>query len=112
MIKVSEHPLAVAAMLVIVTHGTEDKAVIGVIYVVLVIRLRLEQGIASHLTVAFNAHSAHVQQTVEVNKFDESRIGTLLHYLLDAVERGADLRIPMLAGQEQLSYYKGKDYSK
>ena len=112
MIEMRQHLLALASMLIVVADGTENKAVVCVINPVLVICLRLEQGITRHLPIAFDAHSTSVQEAIEVNKFDESRIGTLLHYLLDAVERGADLRIPMLAGQEQLSYYKGKDYSK
>ena len=111
MIKVSEHPLAVAAMLVIVTHGTEDKAVIGVIYVVLVIRLRLEQGIARNLTVSLDAHCTCVKKAVDAIEFEERRIGMLHDYLFDAVERSTDHRIPLLAGHEQLSYNNRKYYS-
>ena len=112
MIEMRQHLLPLASMLIVVADGTEDETVVGVVNPVLIMRLRLEQGIARHLPIAFDAHSTSVQEAIEVNKFDERRVGTLLHYLLDAVERGADLRIPMLAGQEQLSYYKGKDYSK
>ena len=76
-------------MVVIIADGTEDEAVVG-----------------------FDAYSTRVQQTIEANQLDERRIGTLLHYLLDAVERGADHRIPVLTGHKQLSYNQRKDYSK
>ena len=104
MIEMRQHLLPPAAMFVIVADGSEDETVVGVVNPVLIMRLRLEQGIARHLPLAFDAHSSRVQEAIEANKFDESRIGTLLHYLLDAVERGADHRIPLLAGYKQLSY--------
>ena len=104
MVEMRQHLLPLASMLIVVADGTEDETVVGVVNPVLIMRLRLEQGIARHLPIAFDAHSTSGKEAIEANKFDESRIGMLLHYLLYAVERGADHRIPLLAGHKQLSY--------
>ncbi|MBO4753837.1 MAG: hypothetical protein J5543_04530 [Bacteroidales bacterium] len=93
MIEMRKHPLPFTAMVIIVANGMEDKAVVGVVDVVLVMRLRLEQGIAGLLTVAFDTHSAHVEKAIEYHKLVESRVGMLLNYCLDIVERGVDFAI-------------------
>jgi len=104
MIEMRQHLLPFAAMVVIVTDSVENEAVVGVINPILVVSLRLQQGIACHLALAFDAYSTRVQQTIEANQLDERRVRTLLHHLLDAVERDVDHRIPVLAGHKQLSY--------
>ena len=110
MIEMCEHLLPFAAMVVIVANGLEDEAVVSVVDIILVVGLRLQQGIACHLALAFDAYSTRVQQTIEANQLDERRVGMLLHYLLYAVERGADHWIPMLTGHKRLSYDQRKDY--
>ncbi len=84
-------------MLIIVADGTKDETVAGVVDVVLVVGLRLEQSITRHLTVAFYVHCTCIKEAVEANKFEERRVGMLLHHLLDAVERSADLTIATTA---------------
>ncbi len=110
MIEMRQHTLPFAAMLIIVTDSAEDEAVVGVVNPVLVVRLRLEQGIARHLTVSLDAHCTCVKKAVDAIEFEERRIGMLHDYLFDAVERSTDHRIPLLAGHEQLSYNHRKYY--
>ena len=93
MIEVREHLLPFASMFVIVADGLEDEAVVGVVDVVLVIRLRLEQGISRLLTLPFDAQDACIKKAVELHKLEERRIGMLLNDCFDIVERGVDLEI-------------------
>jgi uncharacterized membrane protein affecting hemolysin expression len=85
-------------MFVIVAHGTEDEAVVGIIDEVLVVGLCLQEGIAGVLRITFEMHCISVQEAVEANKFDEGRIGMLLNHLLDAVERSSDFTVAPLTG--------------
>ena len=101
MIEMCQHTLALASVLIIVSDSAEDETVVSVIDVVLVVRLRFEQGIARHLTVAFDAHSACIKEAVETDEFGEGGVGMLLNHLLDAVERGADFTIASVAGRQQ-----------
>ena len=97
MIEMRQHLLPFAAMFIIVADGTKDETVAGVVDVVLVVGLRLEQSITRHLTVSFNAHCTCINETVEANKFEEGRVRMLLNDLLDAVERGSYLTIATTA---------------
>ena len=93
-----QHLLALAAVLVVVVDGTEDEAVAGVVDEVLVVGLRLQEGIARHLTLALDVDRTCVKEAVEADKLDEGRVGMLLNHLLDAVERGGDLTVAPLTG--------------
>ena len=84
-------------MLVIVADGAEDEAVAGVVDVVLVVGLCLQEGIARHLAVALDAHGTRVKQAVEADELGKGRIGMLPDHLLDAVERGAHFLIALAA---------------
>ena len=99
-------------MLVIVTDGAEDEAVAGVIDVVLVAGLCLQEGIARHLTVALDAHSTGIKQAVEADELGKGRVGMLPDHLLDAVERGSDLTIATSTGGEKQAQDKRRQSDK
>ena len=100
MIEMCEHPLPVAAMVIIVTYGLEDEAVVGIVNVVLVVRLSLKQGIASMLGIALKAESTICEQAVKPLKLKKRRVGMLLNHCLDIVERSADFAIASAARGE------------
>ncbi|MBR3027902.1 MAG: hypothetical protein IKH58_07170 [Bacteroidales bacterium] len=112
MIEMRQHLLLLTAMLIIVADGAEDEAVAGVVNPVFIMRLRLEQGIARHLTVALDAHSTSIKETVETDEFGECGVGMLLNDLLDAVERGCGLTIATSTGGEKQAQDKRRQPDK
>ncbi|MBR5715130.1 MAG: hypothetical protein IKX59_00955 [Bacteroidales bacterium] len=92
-----QHPLPFAAMVVIVADSKKDEAVVGVVNPVLVMRLRLQEGIAGHLTLALDSQGACIKETVETNEFGKRRVGMLQDHLFDAVERDTDFAIATAA---------------
>ncbi|MBR5715181.1 MAG: hypothetical protein IKX59_01215 [Bacteroidales bacterium] len=100
MIEVREHLLPLAAMVIIVADGLEDEAVVGVVDVVFVVRLRLEQGITSMLGIALKAENSNCEQAVKPLKLKKRRVGMLLDHCLYPIERGIDFAIASAARGE------------
>ena len=64
-----QHLFPLAAMVIIVTDCTEDKAIVRFINPIPVMRLRLEQGIAGMLGIALKGYITRCDQTVKTNEF-------------------------------------------